>query len=143
LGYGIQKNLSLAKKHFQQAANKGHTGAQEAMLDAVDIHNRGLKYLKETEFEKAHADLTNIIYDYDSLDGMTKDIEMSARFNRGVANYNKAINKKNDGLMTAAVIEATRAISDWEEVIRYDTSSERIAQAKVLIENTKRKIGLS
>lgn len=125
---------SLPKGDYE---NEENDDKQKVQMDAVDYYNSGIRKMREQDFRGAENDFSFALHSNKSTASDTKELEMMAYLNRGIAHYNQALGKD----MTEAVEKMTYAISDWEEVLRSDSNPGRKAQAQGLIQKVKQKRG--
>jgi len=101
-------------------------------MNAVDYFNRGIKNEQEDNYLEAIDDFSKLIDE--NPEGITSDIKMLARLNKGLACYNYSQS------ITGGLAEAyrTNAIIEWEHVLNYDTDSERKTEAQGLLNSFAR-----
>ena len=88
------------------------------MTKAEEHYQKGNEYLDKNDFSMAESEYSEaILEDFSS----TKDVEMWAHLNRGIARFNQG--------------DQAGAYDDWSNVSRYDENPERIATAKKLSQN--------
>ena len=101
-------------------------------MDAVDYYNRGLKKMREKDFEGAEGDFFRAISGDTSIETDKVDLEIMANLNHGIACWNQVIGM--DKYSNKTIRLTTSAILNFEKVLELDSDPERRAKAKELIE---------